>query len=131
MKYLLGLLLAFNLNAAFAEAWHCRNYDVEVSCGDGKCLAADAHGFTPMDVYIDDAGKMSVGMYSGVWAGTGQVMHIENYLMLVGKDLAFSNEDDWVADFFITLDTKDNIALFKGMGFAMPMSCAAWQAPQK
>ena len=118
---ILGALLLFNTSNVIAEAWHCRNSDVEISCHKAKCEVSDS--FTPLDVYFDRQGNMSVGMYSGVWEGQGKMTNMPGYLLVMGKDLVFSASPDSKENFLVVLDVRDNVAVFKGADYAMPMVC--------
>ncbi len=125
----MGLLLIMGSYSALAVDWNCRNYDMELSCSSEKCEVSD--DFTPMDVYFDDDGNMSIGVYTGVWEGVGKVLKPDNYIIVIGKKLRFSSStsdsDDMNADFLIVIDTQDKVALFKGAGYAMPMTCVRYK----
>ncbi len=121
MKLIITTLLTLNASAVFSTEWNCRNYDLEISCGEEKCEVSD--GFTPLDAHFDDNGSMSIGMYSGVWEGKGKILREKNYMVVVGSDLVFSTSVDWKETILIALDTKDKVAVFKGLGYAMPMRC--------
>ena len=123
----MGLLLIMASSSALAVDWNCRNYDMEISCSSEKCEVSD--GFTPIDVYFDDKGNMSIGVYTGVWEGVGKVLKQEKYTIVIGNKLRFSNSnsDDTNADFLIVIDTQDKVALFKGAGYAMPMTCVVYK----
>lgn len=123
MKLIIGTLLALNASAVFSTEWNCRNYDLEISCGEEKCEVSASDGFTPLDAHLDDSGNMSIGMYSGVWEGKGKFLKEKNYIVVVGNDLVFSASADWKGDILIAIDTKDKVAVFKGLGYAMPMRC--------
>lgn len=123
MKFVIGTLLALNASIVFSTEWNCRNYDLEISCDKEKCEVSASDGFTPLDAHFDDNGRMSIGMYSGVWEGKGKILKEENYIVAVGKDFAFSTSADWKGDILIAIDTKDMVAVFKGFGYAMPMRC--------
>jgi len=124
MRYIVGFLLTFNLAAALASGWNCRNLEVEISCNNGKCKVSD--GFTPLDAYFGMDQNISIGMYTGVWEGKSTSIETGDYLIVIGKDLIFSTSNDMKANFLVTLDKKDRIALIKGYGYAMPMTCKAW-----
>ena len=76
-----------------------------------------------MDARFDDNGSMSIGMYSSVWEGKGKILREKNYMVVVGSDVVFSTSVDWKENILIALDTKDKVAVFKGLGYAMPMRC--------
>lgn len=121
MKYIMGFLLALNMTTVLASGWHCRNNEVEVFCYHGKCKSSDE--FTPVDVHFSTTGNISIAMYTGVWEGKTTLINEDNYLIAIGKQLVFSTPTGMKTDFIITLDKKDKIALLKGYGFAMPMTC--------
>lgn len=121
MKFLLFLLLTFNLSVVFATEWNCRNQDMEISCHLGQCQVSDS--FTPLDVFFNDVtGELNVGMYSGVWQGRGMIIKDKDYLIIIAADMKLSTSGKG-NDFLIILDRNDNVALIKGGGFAMPMNC--------
>lgn len=121
MKLLLLFLLTFILSSGLATEWNCRNQDLEISCHSGHCQVSDS--FTPLDVILNDlSGELSVGMYSGIWEGRGEIIRQKDYLFITAKTMKFSTSDEY-KDFVMILDNKDHVALFKGAGFAMPMSC--------
>ena len=104
-------------------AWRCRN-DVEVQCGEEGCEARDP--FTPMDVTVDDTGRMSVCAYTGCWEGTGSAVESGGFLVLLGLDLEFKTSSDSPsdrADIVIAIDRADGISILKAGGFAQPMLC--------
>jgi hypothetical protein len=121
MKYILGTILALNISVAFAGNWSCRNLDVEITCEAEKCQVSK--DFTPLDVSVNTNGNISIGMYTGVWEGKAESIINGEYIFIIGKGLKHSTATDVVADFLISLDTKDNIAFIKGFGYAMPMTC--------
>jgi len=131
MRKIMGLLLIIASSSALAVDWNCRNHDMEISCSSEECEVSD--GFTPMDVYFGDEGNMSLGAYTGVWEGVGKVLKQESYTVVIGKNLRFStsNSDDMNADFIIAIDTKDKVAVIKGAGYAMPMTCVVYKKENK
>lgn len=108
-----------------AESWQCRN-DLEVRCGEGECEAEAGDGFTPMSVSFDDSGAISVCAYSGCWEGHGEAITREDFLVLIGHDLAFSTAPDSEsgADVVIATDRSDGVATLKVGEFAHPLLCA-------
>ena len=117
IKIVSFLLLTGNI---YAHTWHCSNHEVEVACVDGKC---ETHSdFTPMDVTFSDKGSLHVCAYSGCWEGVASVHHYHNYTVVIGKNF-ISEQANKKENFFISFDSEDNISIFKGLGFAMPMMC--------
>lgn len=104
-----------------ATDWNCRNNDFEISCSSKKCKIATS--FTPMHVSFDLKGNMSVCAYSGCWEGVGKVTHAVNYTIIAGHNLKFSTSGNNQGDFLIAIDTNDKVAVIKGFGYAMPMTC--------
>lgn len=111
------LLIVVNI---YAQTRHCSNHNLEVACVDGKC---EVHSdFTPIDVTFSDKGSLHVCAYSGCWQGMAKVHHYQNHTVVIGKNLN-SEQANKKENFFISFDSDDNISLFKGLGFAMPMMC--------
>lgn len=107
-----------------ASEWNCRNYDMEISCNQGKCESAEKGEFTPLDVYIKDSGNVTIGAYTGTWNGTGEVMKNGNHFVVAGNELRLvSGTGDIGNEFLIAVNTKTNIAIFQVDPWAMPMTC--------
>lgn len=123
MRAFIAPALLLQVSFAPAAEWNCRNYDAEISCTTDTCEISAPDEFTPLDAYFDDTGKMSVGMYSGVWEGKGTVINERDFVIVVGNDLVFSTSPDSKSDIFIALDTRDKVAVFKDASYAMPMRC--------
>ncbi len=123
----MAMLLALAAPAAGAGSWHCRNTDLEVACADGRCQAAEAGTFTPMDVAFDDAGALSVCAYSGCWDGTGEVGGDARFLTVVARGLPFSTapegDDAMRADVALLLDRDGDVALLRVAAYAQPFAC--------
>lgn len=114
-----------HLASASAEGWLCRN-DLEIRCGDGSCAAQTGDGFTPMSVSVDTSGALSVCAYSGCWEGTGTVLRSGEFLVVIGRDLAFSTSPDSASaaqDVVIAIDRRDRVATLKVGEFAHPLLC--------
>ena len=47
----------------------------------------------------------------------------ENLIVVFAKELEFSNSASNKEDFFLAIDKMDNVAVFKGSDYAMPMTC--------
>ena len=62
-------------------------------------------------------------MYSGVCEGKPKILANDSHNFIIRSDLVFSTSPDTKGDILIALDTKDKIAVFKGLGYAMPMRC--------
>lgn len=110
--------------ASRSETWKCRN-DLEVRCADGACEAESEGGFTPMDVHVDDSGAMSICAYSGCWAGSGEVLRGERFLVWIGHGLRFSTsrEPESGADILVAIDREDGVGTLKAGEFAHPLLC--------
>ena len=109
--------------ASSTAQWQCRN-DLEISCDAEHCEAADS--FTPMSVTVDDAGSMSVCVYTGCWEGTGTVAQSARFVVLTGHDLPFSTAAEAAgtqADIVIAIDKADDVAILKAGSFAQPLRC--------
>lgn len=106
---------------ALCAEWHCRNQDMEVSCSQKKCEAAEA--FTPVDVTVSDLGLMSVCAYSGCWNGKGKVLKSGSHLIISANKLKWSGISPNQANFIFGMDKTDNVAVIKGSNFAMPLLC--------
>lgn len=130
MKLVIAAALLLEASVVLAAEWNCRNYDAEISCTEEKCEISAPDGFTPLDAYFDSTGKMSVGMYTGVWEGKGKVVQEQDFFVVIGDDLASSTSPDTKSDILIALDTRDNVAVFKDDGYAMPMRCKQTNANQ-
>jgi hypothetical protein len=89
MKTLIGLLLTLCISTLLADGWNCRNHDMEISCKKEKCEVS--REFTPLDVYLENDGNISIGMYNGVWEG--KVIYDDGYSIHIGKNLKFSTSD--------------------------------------
>ena len=122
MKKILMLIALHFPIIAVSAVWNCRNEQLEIQCDSSECRSSDS--FTPLDVYLNtENGKISVGMYSGVWQGTANITEHENLIVVFAKELEFSNSASNNEDFFIAIDKTDNVAVFKGSNYAMPMTC--------
>ena len=120
-KILMIIALHFSIVAVSAE-WNCRNEQLEIQCDSSECRSSDS--FTPLDVYLNtENGEISVGMYSGVWKGTANITEHGNLIVVFAKELEFSNSASNKEDFFLAIDKMDNVAVFKGSDYAMPMTC--------
>jgi len=79
-----------------------------------------------MSISFDSTGTMALCLYSGCWEGTGEARHSEPFLVLVGRDLAFSTASDpesSTADATLILDHSDSVAILKIGEFAQPLVC--------
>jgi len=112
------LLLA---GAGPANAWLCRNADLEVTCGPDGCQVSE--GFTPMDVFLSEEGQMAVCAYSGCWEGrANQIVRSDRYLMLAANELRWTTGSGREA-IAVLLDKETGIAVINGAGFAHPLQC--------
>lgn len=128
MKITPLVLLALLAGPAAAEGWHCRNPDLEVSCGQGRCLAAPEGTFTPMDIAFDDAGNVSACVYSGCWDGQGQVSGDGRYLVVVLRGAQFSpalEDPPRQGDLALLFDRELELASFQFGGYVQPLACRA------
>ena len=123
MQIIVTILLFFYFNVAFAINWQCRNHDLEIACDTKQCTPAES--FTAMDIHLNDiTGHMNICAYTGCWEGRGKVLRERHYIIFTAHHLAFSNIITQIkTSFIIALDTHDHIAVLKGAGYAMPLSC--------
>lgn len=126
-----GLLSA---QAAAAAEWHCRNKDMEISCEANQCKGTEH--FTPLDIFADSHGRMSICAYSGCWEGAGQVFSAGSHLLFSAHRLKWTGSasgsgDDAGTDFILGIDAADGVAVLKGAGYAMPLLCAKVRLPKK
>jgi hypothetical protein len=122
MAILIILFMSVFSSPASSEMWQCTNKQ-EIRCSGENCKVEKEGEFTPMSVFFDKKGKMSVCAYTGCWEGTGNVMTSINFVYLTGKSLPFSTAPDSKQNISITLDTSDNIALLKAGEFSHPLVC--------
>lgn len=118
---LLIAVLALLSAPAFSSSWHCRNNDLEIRCGSGKCETADS--FTPFDIRINTSGPLSICAYSGCWVGIGRVVTSGKHILVSGTRLKWTGTDPSTAAFIVAVDVEDKVGFVKGEGFAMPTSC--------
>jgi hypothetical protein len=122
-----GLLVIFaslSANAATAPHWECQNKDLEITCTADKCSQSEA--FTPLQLTVQPQGQqahLQVCAYSGCWAGRAQRFANGSHLFFSGQQLAWQGMGQNPADFVLVLDRRDHIALLKGAGFALPLTC--------
>ena len=124
--------LALLATPALADPWRCRNPELEVSCADGRCTAAEAGGFTPMDIAFDERGGLSACLYSGCWEGQATVSGDDRYLLLVLRDAVFSPQlgDEPVrGELALLFDREDRVATLMAGGFVQPLACAPALSP--
>lgn len=122
----LGLGLALGLLPSLAGATpagqvSCRNAELEISCGQGKCTAAES--FTPMAVTLGMQGRLSVCAYSGCWEGRARMRREGRFRIFTGIALEWTGTTPGRADFAVIFDTSDRVAILKGAGFAHPLVC--------
>ncbi len=110
------------LALADGASWNCRNVDLEIGCGGGKCTVAEAH--TPMDVHLG-VGGISVCAYTGCWEGApAAVVRSGGFVTFIGAALPFSTNPDSVADIAVTVDTASGVATILVAGlYATPAIC--------
>lgn len=121
---LIGLAGVLPCTDAVARQWTCRNNDFEISCGEGRCAAQPSGGFTPLSVSLDaDGGQMSVCAYSGCWEGRASIVRRGTFRIHTGLDLKWTGVTGAAADFAVVLDLADRVAVLKGAGFALPLTC--------
>src|SRR5690606_23297884 len=126
--WIAGLLLVPGLACAAAQAqtWQCRN-DVVVQCDTDRCSAAQAGGFTPMDLAFAEDGGLSLCAYSGCWDGSGQVLARTPLLVISAAQVPWSDPHggaDRASDVLVAFDPRDRVAVVKAGGWALPMRCA-------
>lgn len=111
-------------NAATPPHWHCQNKDLEITCTADKCSQSEA--FTPLQVTVQQQGqqaRLQVCAYSGCWSGQAQRLVAGSHLFFSARHLAWQGVGQSPADFALVLDRRDHIALLKGAGFALPLTC--------
>lgn len=121
------LLTAFNspqADAATASHWQCQNKDLEITCNADKCSQSEA--FTPLQLTVQQQGqqaRLQICAYSGCWSGQAQGFIAGGHLFFSARQLAWQGVGQNPADFALVLDRRDHIALLKGAGFALPLTC--------
>lgn len=115
--FLLGLVAA---SVSAANAWHCRNANLEITCSQGRCTSNAS--FTPLDVTLHGDGRMEVCAYSGCFSQRGKVLRSGRNTFFVGDRLAPAGEGE-VRAFVVMVDAADGTGFIKGASFAMPMAC--------
>src|SRR5690606_22757830 len=111
-----ALLLVLVISSACAEDLRCRNPDLEVGCSEGKCSAAKAGEFTPMDLVFGSDGWVSACAYAGCWEGQGEVKSDSRYLIIIARDLPFSTSPEDVSvhsNVVLIWDRSDEIGMLK------------------
>lgn len=127
--HLISSLLILTSITAQAEVWSCRNHDLEIQCGEGKCESVSANGdsgFTPMDITVADSGAVSVCAYTGCWEGEGKVLRTDDFLVVAGHELPFSTaaeSRDMRSNVLVAVDLHDGFGVIKAGGFAHPVRC--------
>lgn len=111
---------------ALTQTWRCRN-DIEISCTGEGCVTEATDSFTPMDIYVETTGNMSICAYTGCWEGDGQALTKEPFLIFFGEDLDFSTAPD-PQDIVLTIDRRDRVGLLKVATYALPVLCEAERA---
>ncbi len=123
MKTIVAIVFLLLPAVALASGWHCRNRDMEIQCGAGRCKAAAADEFTPFDIRITTDGSMDICAYSGCWIGKGKMVRSGKHIMVSGHKLTWTGTDPGSAGFIVAIDQSDNVGFIKGEGFAMPITC--------
>jgi hypothetical protein len=118
----LPLALLLTLWAGAAEAWTCRNEDLEITCGADGCNASDS--FTPMEVNVSSQGLMEVCAYSGCWRGqANQRVQSDRWILLAAERMQWMGSGGGEGAFGLLLDRATGVAVLNGEGFAQPMLC--------
>ena len=110
---------------AFADGnarWYCRNMDMEISCSDDTCQAADVH--TPMVIHLSPE-ELSLCAYTGCWTGQpSETVSSGRLQTFVAIALPFSTSPDSFADVSVTVDTETGTATVMVAGqYAHPATC--------
>ena len=125
MKLSIIIVVAILATTAQAKSWNCRN-DLEISCGSQGCEAQIKEGFTPMDIYIEESGSMTVCAYTGCWEGVGKFFKSGNFVVITGHHLKFStapHSKNMNENIVVVIDMHDNIGIIKAGAFAHPLIC--------
>ena len=121
-NYLFGTLIGLAALTQAAQAWTCRNEDMEISCNNGKCEKADAH--TPMSVSLDERGKLSACAYSGCWEGRAQVLRKDGGFLYAAGSYRFStSQSKERTKVAIAIDRQARVGFVLVSSFAHPMTC--------
>lgn len=124
IRTIIGIVFLLLPALALASDWHCRNRDMEIQCGSGRCKASPADEFTPFDIRIKTDGSMDICAYSGCWIGKGKMVRSGKHIMVSGHKLNWTGTNPGSADFIVAIDQSDNVGFIKGEGFAMPIICS-------
>ncbi|RRN55482.1 hypothetical protein EIM48_10140 [Pseudoxanthomonas sp. SGNA-20] len=130
MCALAALVLGLACGGARADTWRCFN-DVEVTCLEDGCSAANKGEFTPMDLAFASDGGLSLCAYTGCWDGTGRVLATSPFLVIAARRLPWSDPHggpDRERDILVAFDPADRIAVVKAGGWAHPLRCQPGQA---
>lgn len=117
-------ILAVLFSPALVGAdWHCRN-DMESACTTSGCHVTTGDDFTPVDVWLQENGGMSICMYSGCWEGQGEVLSRAPYLVVMSKQLVWdSPHKSDNAQALISLELASGVAVMQVAGFHEPLLC--------
>ena len=127
MTLAMMVVLLLGLHETQPNGWQCLN-DLEVSCNAEQCEAAAADEFTPMRIFVEESGAMSVCAYSGCWEGRGELVRNGYFMIWTGQDLKFStspDSEDAGESIALVLDRRDHIGVLKAGAFAHPVHCEA------
>lgn len=119
---LIATLVAALAAAEVPRAWHCRN-ELEVWCTADGCAAAGE--FTPMDIWADPKGGVSVCAYSGCWEGAARPRRVSGRLLWTAEDAPFSTARDgeMSADITLLVFETDGVGFVRAGGLATPLLC--------
>ena len=118
----LALALLLTLWAGAADAFTCRNQDLEITCDEDSCKANE--GFTPMEVNVSSEGMMEICAYSGCWRGqANQRVQSNRWILLAAERMQWMGSGGGEGAFGLLLDRETGVAVLNGEGFAQPMLC--------
>mgnify|MGYP001557348177 CR=1 FL=1 len=127
LRIITTALITFVSISSYAQeysGWSCTN-DVEVMCSNKGCGVGQGEDFTPVDVTLNNDGRMSVCAYTGCWDGKGSVLNEGSFIIYTGKNFKFStaSNSENSEDIVVVIDKRDNVAVMKNSVFSQPLIC--------
>ncbi|MEZ5669396.1 MAG: hypothetical protein R3F55_18565 [Alphaproteobacteria bacterium] len=123
---LAAAVLAEGRSLAEEVDWRCRNADVELRCGDGRCQVAPEH--TPGAFSLSHSGAVSLCLYTGCWETEAHVLvRGDETISIQAHGVPFSTSENpgLIVDLGATIDVSRRIAVVSVIDFVLPMLCEA------